>query len=176
MYSKKQISLLVLIYAVVFTAALLGFIHYETKKRANDFSDLKSAYELIVNLTGDAISSGYCQWDKMYQATTTPGNNDFLKETLKEIQRTSAYIKAAYLIRHQPVFSEACFSPYSQGESTYIDFKIFDDHGLKLNYTQFLRIELNDSAILADLERNPSLLLSPTNIPTGIFSEKACSA
>ena len=152
MYSRKQKILIVIVFILSFFLSLGYFIYLEDVKRATRYKDVKTSFELILDLTGSTISNGYCQWDDFFQAVMDK-NSLYLDEITEEITADFPYIRSAEVIDTSFIFSGLKpFFVHSVGETIYIDFKIYNDLMTKSSPLNYLRVGLDGEQILADIQ------------------------
>lgn len=159
MNKKNPIILYIFIFISFFTVSI-SFFYFLNFKRFNLYlNTVRNSSELLINEIANGISSGYFQWDMMYESIKNDDKSTYETyfEEIKELH--SKYIKAIKLINRNIDF-DSYYMIKSKNNNIYIIFNILDDYKEKILPNMVVEMELNISKILKDIDQEKNIIIS----------------
>ncbi len=168
MYGRKQKLLVILVFVLTTLLALFLFMKMENRKHWNIFCEKKVAFELVAELTVDAVSSAYCHRDDLYSALLS----EDLKKTeiiRSKILADHPYIDFVNFEKSSPSGMKRMHRIYTVNNRLCADFRIFDDDGSSTLDAWTMTVGLNSRRILSDIQGIGKFSFSPHGSVYGHF-------
>ena len=168
MYGRKQNSIVILVFSITILLSLFLFMNMEKRIHRDSFRDLKVAFELVSELTADAVSSAYCHWENLNLALAS--------DDLTELDKIRSKILSDYPYIDSISFKKSSLSVvdelhriYTVDNRLYADLKIIDDLDTVSQGAWIMTVGLNSPRILTDIRGDSKFSFSPYGDVYGYF-------
>ncbi len=153
MVIKKYIRLIVVIsvFSVVFITSIFLCYQFNKNRTTTIINNARRSFSLIMELSANMISSGYFQWDEMYDAYL---EDDIIENELwfDDIFKMNKYILTISIIDEEPYFYDDLYAIRNINDELYINFIIADNYSEKFIQDKYIRIMMDKREILKDIQ------------------------
>lgn len=141
------------VFILMFMLSLTFFYRINTA-RITEIEDLmESSLYTFINTNADGISTGYFEWDEMYEAIKS-NDTDFISHYERDITSTFA-MSGALSIIDKPFDGSYSYAIYSENGTSYVEMGIFDSFVEKYLPDKMVRIAFNPQAVFDETLDNP---------------------
>lgn len=131
--------------------AFLLFLEINDRRQNDTISQVQKNFTIIIDITAKMISSGYLQWDELYNAYIN-NDSEFIDGCFNDIMNMSPYISEIRIQEIDPEISSKAFKIRNIDNNIFIDFNIFTSPYTKKIDDEIVRIKINKEKILSDVE------------------------
>ncbi len=160
--NKKRRRLSVLFTFIIFTTlGIFLFIQINKSRDLSNINQLKKNFELVLDLTSDMLSSGYFQWDDVYEAVK---NSDkvFLDDTFLEIIFLNEYITSIKIIDEKPENLSKWFTKKTINNKIVVNFNVYDSRQNNVLRDHYVQVTFNKIKIMRNIQSKNIYLLEDT--------------